>query len=79
VVTGVEGVGAPPGAFEVAPPRPARPGGDEEETGSLGGPTLWSGLALGRPPAPGEVAALLAAAGVGGGAPNPADGVGCGG
>ena len=84
VVTGVEyagGAGAGT-AFEVAPPRPARPGGEggEEPVASGAGPTLWSGLALGRAPEAGEVATLLAAAGVGGGGgQNPADGIGCGG
>ena len=80
VVTGVEYSSASPTAFEVSPPRPARPGGEGgEEPVAAGGPTLWSGLALGRAPADGEVAALLAAAGVGGSVPNPADGIGCGG
>jgi len=91
VVTGVEYGGgggaaaaAAPAAFEVTPPRPARSGGDgvaeEEAVASGAGPTLWSGLALGRAPGPGELAALLASAGVGSGpGADPADGVGCGG
>ncbi len=82
MVTGVEFDGGSPTAFEVSPPRPAKPGGEggAEPVASGGGPTLWSGLSLGRAPVAGEVAALLAAAGVGGsGGPNPADGIGCGG